>query len=433
MSHLSKPTESPSSRALIDDLAVEAPRLVGLLRRAVRRSGWLALIDGAMWGLLLGLVSALLFIVYEKLFWPGWDSAWSWSIAGGSLASGLVLGALVGWLFRSRDPVRAALAIEGEYALQERLSSLVFLRRSNEPALAKDGDDYATRVDLTRAIPFRRPRALVPVFCMAIALVVAVFVPQLDLLRAEEDRQEVAKEEKRVQEARKRQEKRLKKLEELAKKNRVSPKTQKLLQKMRQRAPERRKKADRKAAKGEIKRRELADMEDMRREAKELRNRADMKQLDQFLNKVQSAGQKMQSQEGKQLAKAMQQGDLSQASDALRRLAKKMQQLEKQGGKNGEDFKELEKDLERIMKKMEGAPKMGALSEALADLSSMSASELSKAMNDAAQQMDQLDRLMRERDILDSALDDIELTREELAALPAEWPEPCELCKAGGT
>ena len=42
-----------------------------------------------MWGLLLGLVSALLFIVYEKLFWPGWDSAWSWSIAGGSLASGL--------------------------------------------------------------------------------------------------------------------------------------------------------------------------------------------------------------------------------------------------------------------------------------------------------------------------------------------------------
>ncbi len=429
-----------TSRALVDELSSDAPRLVSLLKRAVRRRGGLAFVEGATWGLLLGLTGALVLKVYEKLFWPGWDATTSWSWIGASVGGAVLLGAIVAWLFRPKDPLRAALAIEGEYALKERLSSIVFLRKSREhvdpdaaAALARDGDEYATRVDLRRALPFRRPRAGIPAACMAVAFAIAVFLPQYDVLGSEEDRQDIAKEEKRVEEARKRQDKRIKKLQEKAKKDKVSPKTQKLLNKMSHRPPERKNSEKRRTAKGEVKRRELADMDNLRKEAKALRNRAEMKQLDKFLNKVQAAGQKMQSQEAKQLAKALQQGDLSQASEALKKLAKKIADEKKKGGPKSEELKKLEEDLAKLMKKMDGAPSLAKLAESLGDMSNMSGTELSEALSQAASDMSELERLMRERDILDSALQDIEMTQDELAQLPTEWEEPCELCQAGGT
>ena len=47
-----------------------------------------------------------------------------------------------------------------------------------------------------------------------------------------------------------------------------------------------------------------------------------------------------------------------------------------------------------------------------------------------AQQLDQLARLLRESDLLDHALDQIQFTEAELSSLPSEWPDgpPPQIC-----
>ncbi|MEM7262640.1 MAG: hypothetical protein AAF488_11665 [Planctomycetota bacterium] len=422
----------------------EAPELHALLQRAHRRRGVLRLLDGATWGLLCGVLAAIGVVLVDRLISPTWGTTPVPVFLSSVVAGSILLGALTAWLFRPRDPLRAALDIEGEVALKERLSSILFLQRESRPvdpeavaALLHDGDDYARRVDLRRAIPRRRPRALLAALISAAVFGGALFLPHWDLLGKEEQRQQVAKEEERVEKARKRQQERIRELQDIAEKKKVDPRTQKLLAKM-QKREEPKKSENRPKANGEAKRRELAKMDEMRREAKELRNRTEMKKLDNLLDQLQNAGQKMQSKEGKQLSKALQKGDLSQASEAMKQLADKMKELAKDPSKSDE-LNQMKKDLAKLANKMNKAgatPSSEALEKALSEMDKLSEKELGDMLSDVASDLGQLERLARERDVLDQALQDINLTEAELASLPAEYPEaqePCEECKAGGT
>jgi hypothetical protein len=102
----------------------------------------------------------------------------------------------------------------------------------------------------------------------------------------------------------------------------------------------------------------------------------------------------------------------------------------------------LERDLDLLRKKLSNAPGVeSALSAALAQLeaSGGEGADFGKNVELAAGELEALARLLREKDVLDSAQQDIEFTAEELASLAreaADQPddlEPCELCKQGGT
>ncbi|MCA8959413.1 MAG: hypothetical protein KDC38_02820 [Planctomycetes bacterium] len=428
----------------IADWRTAAPRLATLLRRAALRRRRHAALNGFLWGLSVAALGALGVVITWKLVWPGWDLVRTAECVAAIGLGCALLGAALAAALRSSDPVATALAIENQVDLAERLSSIVFLERSiagggpaahADPlataALYRDGDEAAARVDLRSGIPFRRPRALFVAVGLLFAVGAASLLPQFDLLGAEQERAQVAKEEKRVREARERQRKRLEEIVEKAKRAKVDPRTEKLLQKMSQPEEQRTEAEKRPPAKQDPQRRELAKMDELRREAQELREREEMKSLDRMLEQIQSSAQKLESQEAKDMQSALQKGDLSSASQAMKKLADKISEAQKSGDKD--ELSKLSKDLNALLKKLDGLPQSEELSKAAADLAKMDPKDLAKAMESTASQLDQLERLMRERDLLDQTLSEIELTENELASLPQEWPEPCELCKNGGT
>ena len=63
--------------------------------------------------------------------------------------------------------------------------------------------------------------------------------------------------------------------------------------------------------------------------------------------------------------------------------------------------------------------------------------KLSELLDGAAGDLADLARLLREQDLLNSALKEISFTQDELAQLPQDWPEDLHFCpecgKPGGT
>jgi len=422
----------------------DAPRLRSLLEQAMRRRKLLRSWEGVAWGGLVGFLLATGLKLYERLFWPDWSNSLTLGLVFGVVGIGLALGAILPLLFIRRDPVRAALDIESQYSLKERLSSILFLNRAGEhfdpeaaEALVRDGERCAPQVDVSKAMPFHRPRAAMPAMLTGLVFLGCFVIPQLDLFGAEDDRQQVQAEKKRVEDAKKRHKKKIEQIKQRAEQEKVNPQTRKLLEKMIQRQKLDRK--DRKKGQGQTlaKRRELSDLQKMKKKASGLRNRAEMKSLEQFLRKVQNAGKKMESQEGKKVAKSLSEGDLEAASNAMKQLAKKMEQALSQGGFEGAEFQKLARDLKGLQSKLGGLPSVDKkLAELLSKMDTGDMGDLSKMMQGAAMDLDQLARLMKEAQMLDQAVQEIEFTEDELAQMPQEWPdeppgELCENCKKG--
>lgn len=408
-----------------------APQLDRLLRQATRRHAWFKVVHGATWGLAASFVGLFALLVVERTLAPNWSYG---PLAGVILAFGPMAGAGVALLLGRTGKLAAALEIERHYRLQERFSSILYLSdnptAAAEAALVQDGEEHARSVQLRQAIPFRRPRGLVPALSLLVLGAVAYFfLPNFDLWGYEEQRERQEEQSKRIEERKKRLEKRLQKLKDVAKKERVSPNTRKLLEQLEQRKKDPKGSRDPKQEKKET----LADLRRMQDQVQDRKKEIEGKlsKLEKFTAELRQSAEAPRTQDGQKIEKALQAGDLSQAAQELKKMAEKLQADASGEAKlDPKKAEALKKDLDRLMKKFEreGISKKD-LSKALEELDKLdpkSMSKLAEMAESMSSELSQLERLMRERDVLDQALDEIEFTEEELASLPREWPEDAE-------
>ncbi|MFN0057730.1 MAG: hypothetical protein ACKVX7_04665 [Planctomycetota bacterium] len=440
-----------SSPSLLDG----APRLKQLLRGAKRRQLWLVALEGLCWGVAVGALGAAVVTTYHRIEWPTWSllEALAWPLVVGPIV-GIPVVLFLSRRTRTRAALEAALAIEERYQLHQRLSSLIYCdyeaaRGHAAPAevteaLLQDGERHLGEVQLAKVLPVRRPRATWPALVATVVFVASLFLPQLDVVGNEKARRTDAAEKQRIAEAKKKLGTRLEKLRELAKRESLSPETQKLLAKMQELEPQppKTENAEKPSQQnGQERRAALANMQNLKDQTEALRTRPEMKALDKFLEQVRSSGERLESAAAREIEKALSEGSLAKAAESMRELAKELTEAIKKDGKDSAKAQAMAKDLEKLLKKLGDMPGVSSqLAEALKslDLAELKGSELSESMNGAAAELETLARLLKERDVLDKAQEQIEFTEEELANLPKEWPEEgeseqCEECKKGGT
>lgn len=434
------------------------PALHALLRRALWRRRWLGVLEGATWGLAAGTAAALTVVVFHRLIQPDWPLD---PVAGGLLVAGPLVGVIAS-LARRRDSLDTALALERGMPLYERLSSILLLgpraglagaapagtsgARSPHAGptaldeahteLLADGDRWAAQIDLRRALPLARPAARWPAGVLVAALFVAyVWLPAFDLLGAAAERAQDAERTERVQEQRKQLEKRLAELRELAEKQPIAPETRRLLAKLEERPHE--------IATGsseEQKKVQLAEMNQVREglEARKQELGDRLGAFERVQDQLRAAAARPRTEAVQQLSEALERGDLAQAASQLAELARQLEQAQ-QTGASPAQAAELQQELGALLKKL-GQDGLSAelsknLLEKLGPGAGVKPSDLAKLADSAAGELEQLARLLRESELVDRALDEIQLTQDELAALPREWPQECPDCaqEPGGT
>ncbi|MEM7164297.1 MAG: hypothetical protein AAF581_02465 [Planctomycetota bacterium] len=422
--------------------APDAPQLEQLLLRGQRRQLVRRTLAAFRWGLLIAAASALVAVVYERLLAPAWfDYAWvPWLLLGVPALSALIGLAIA---LPRRRSVDAALEIESRYPLRERFSTLLLIpddaiSAETRHALAGDGEAHVNAVELPRAIPIRWGKGWLPsLVVLAFLGGVHLWLPAFDLLGAEEERRVEEARSERVKERKKEVQKRLEAIRKIAEREKVSPETRKLLAKMQKRDEERRKQPATGDAERD-KKKALADMREMRSgiEARKKTIDAKLQRVEKLAGQIRQSTEKAKTEIGKKVESALAKGDLEAAAKAVQELAKQLNKT----GLTEADKKALAKDLQKLMKDMKDLPglgkKMEAMAKALEKLPTSELDKLTSGMEDAAKQLSQLQRLMRERDLLDQAAGEIEMTEDELASLPREWPEAeegeCEECAQKG-
>ncbi|MEE8143641.1 MAG: hypothetical protein V3T77_11115 [Planctomycetota bacterium] len=412
------------------------PQVDKLLRLATRRWFLQGALSKAAWGAAAVLLTAGSLVVAHRLLSPEWALGPALGIW---LGAALPLAGLVALGLAPRDRLRAVLQVERHYQLHERLSTILFLE--SEPAspeateaLLRDGERHAGRVELSRAMPYQRPFAVKPALASLLLLLgVYLLLPSFDLWGLQEKRDEIVAEKRRVTERKERFRKRMKRLEEIARKDEISPQTRKLLAQMAKRPPversDRRPEAER--------RRALVNMQKLTDQVQQRLASSDMKKLHTFLDNLRSTGTKFKTEQAKQVAKALSEGDLAKASNALRDMASKLSAQ----GLDARAQAALKADLNALLRKLGDLPSLDRkLAEALSQLGSDDLSGLGKLpslLDGAASDLADLARLLREKDLLNAAQQEISFTQDELAQLPQDWPEDLHFCpecgKPGGT
>lgn len=397
--------------------------LTRLLARGVRRQRAILLLSWATWGVVASAVVAIGLVVAHRLLAFAWALEPVLALA---IAAGPTGGAFAALLLRRLRPIHAALEIERHDHLQERLSSALLLpegiSREAREALTHDVESHSERVDLRRAVPFRRPAAAIPAIAgLVLTAVTYVAMPGFDLLGAEKERSRNEEQARKVEERKKELEKRLAKLSEIAKKEPISPQTRELLEKLEARKRE----SSRPKEPSRQKKETLAELSRMRQDIEDRKEALDkqLAALEQLTHKIQDAATPLETEAAKKLEAALERGDLQAASEMMQKLG---EQLSKAAGANPEAAAQLGADMDRLMKKLAATGLDEELMKKLASLDATDLAGLGDAAGDLASKLSQLERLMRERDLVDQAAQEIEFTEEELASLPEEWPEAAE-------
>ena len=412
-----------------------APQLEQLLRRGQRRQMLRRTVVGFRWGLLLAAAVALGFVVYDRLMAPGWfEYRWiPWGLGVTPVVAALLTLLLA---LRSQGSVGAALEIESRYPLRERFSTLLLTPQEQmsaeaRAALVVDGEAHVSAVQLQRAIPIHWRRGWGPTLSVLLVLgAVHLWLPAFDLMGVEEERRVEEARSDQVKERKRELKKRLDKIREGVREKKMSEGTRKLLDRLAKQDEERRNQpktgdADRDRKKA------LAEMSQAKSavEARKQQIEAKMQRIEKVTGQIRRANNQPKTEIGKKLQSALAKGDLDAAAKAMQKLAQEMQ---KTGLSEGQK-KALKKDLKSLAEQMKEMPpsvskKMEAMAKALEKMPTTELDKLAGQMESAADQMSQLQRLMRERDMLDQMSDEIQMTEDELASLPREWPEEQEDC-----
>ena len=418
-------------------------KLLDRASRRIRRHRVLAL---ALWGLCIGFASATAVVVFHRLVGPEWEL---WPVAASMAGAAPLLVAVAAFVVLRRDLFGAALALERRYALDERLSSILFLSKERVPAEAagaviRDGERHVGGIDVRKALPLVLSAFMLPLILVLITAVtftgVYAGLPEIDVFEKKAEREKKAAEQKRVERRNKRLRKRLEQLRKEADKRDVSLETRKVLEKLAQR-----KQLEKRKGTQHARRQALVNVERMRKEVQNLKERPRMKGLKKFLDNINTqTGMRIETPQMKNVAKALTAGDIEAAAKHMEQLANMLQKAQLRGPGQSPDGKQreltpeelarLQKDLAQLAKLFKDVPGLDASQLAgLNGPSGMSAEDLADLSGLTAEQLADLARLMREQLFIDQMQQEIEFTADELAALDdlLEEGELCEDCKNG--
>ncbi|MGE4620002.1 MAG: hypothetical protein AAEJ04_09375, partial [Planctomycetota bacterium] len=327
-------------------------------------------------------------------------------------------------------PVVEAVEAERAGSIPQTISTSLFASQSgfSEEVATKiiaEAEVLAEDVNVRGAVPLGRPGHLARVTFSLGVLLLSLIIPPLDLLGLEEEALQKQRQADRVVRKEASLQRRLREVSTLAERHQVNPETRKLLTRIS-------KKPEGSPASGTPSQKPAQKnaQERAREVRKDVANRLDREALAAARNTAERVRRsaersgKPQSKEGQEFEQAMRKGDLGRAAQELQKLAEA-------AGQEGEAGDKARSDLAKM------ADSLG-LPEELASKFAQKKSSRGESggqpdpddLKKLARELDQLARLMRESELLDHALEQIQFTEAELSSLPSEWPEgpPPKIC-----
>lgn len=341
----------------------------------------------------------------------------------------LLVAVIVAYLSVRNTPVSEAVEAEKSERIPQTISTSLFAEQSEfgtEAAdkITFDAQQLAGKVDSRRAIPLGMPgNVMKAVYALALLLVVTT-LPRFDLLGVEEQAVKKQREQDRVVRKEGALHRRMSEISRIAQQHRIDPETRNLLAKLAKKPPEL------PAGKPSDRATESKSAQERTRKARrDVASRLDRSALEAARNTADRVRQSAErsgeprSDEARELQQALRKGDLGRAALELQKLAE-------QAAQEGQAGDQAREDLSRLAESL-GLPDdlASKFARKSGDGSSGSAADPDD-LKRLAQQLDQLARLLRESDLLDHALDQIQFTEAELSSLPSEWPDgpPPQIC-----
>ena len=411
-------------------MALETPpgKISRLLRRVSIRRRLALAVTHLGGGLSVGLAISCLLVIVDRTARVDW-SGLGLTLLQLVIAVPVISVMLTVLWFLSRRPgdeVSDAVAIERHYRISQTISSSLFVGATPMPEefeerLVSDASSAASGLSPSAAISLGKPRHLILVSCLLVAVAGLWWVlPTWDLLGLSEKRERAERESVRIEDEEARLENEIKKTARLADRHAIDPETRRLLTSLGEMEKKRSENADPESQRALA----LADADQIRQKIGARKKRQEMKDLNLALERMREATEPPQTDEGKRLKDSIKKGDPAQIASDLAALASKMR-----AGDMG-----AASDLAKLASKLGNLPGMEKLSAAAGKdgLGSIDPKDLAKL----AASLEQLARLIKEQQLLDHALGQIEFTEQELASLPSEWkqgppPEICPDCLAG--
>ncbi len=416
-----------------------------------------------------GLAALIALRLVQQVFGLGLGLG-DWLRAGVAAGVAAIVAALLWSLVRRHNTLSVARELDERASLKESLSTALCVERRDDPwcrAVVENARDRATRVVVRDAIPYEPPRFWPVPLALALAFVIAWFVPRFDVLGIFEQQARAENERREIESVKTEIALDQKKLDELLQRAKVEAKPDEKTDgdesgKAEALTPE------------EVRRaavKKLTSMQDRLNESRAGEKAQKMDALRQAMKQIKNSPGPMED-----FNKSLQQGNFKQAQEQLDELSKKladgslsaeqqeqlkkqMEKLSDQLKKMGEDRKALEQKLQQAGLSPEDAKKLAAnpdaLKEALDKMQNLSeeqkkqleeaakaASEACKQCSGMGSQMGKMAQGMSKQGMsaegregmegMAGMLSDVEMMSAELDSLDAAMKECAgQLCKLG--
>ena len=406
--------------------------LVGFLRRIRRRVLADRFLRNASTDLAVSVAFLAGFVLVDRVLLPGTlTPAMALGIILVSVAVSLVRTAVLAPL----DLFQAALLADSRLKLKERVSSAVFIAETQSPDPAGSGWHHLIALDAERSLagvrleesfPLRAPRralAWLGAGCLACAALVLWF-PAFDVLGIATRKEAAAKTKESVKE----EEKKLgEEIAELVKKA-DDPELRKLLEALAKRAVEPQKpetpgeKQKTEPGSGDPKKEALVNLSRREDEIRQARTGEKLQPLEEAKKILEKLPLK-DADLTKKLREALKEGKFEEAKKELGALKDEIANL---GGKKPEDMTAAEKEkltklaseLARLASDSKALSKLSqSLSNASSGLSSKDFPGSLESLELSREELESLARLAQDADVLDQALELVQLTKEDLQRL----------------
>lgn len=395
----------------------------------------------------------------------------NWSM--GCIVAGLVAGVIfaLGWTWlRGRSELEAAVEIDRRYGLKERVASSLSLSTDDAEtpagqALLTDAMRAVGRIDVDEKFKIRfQQRAWLPLVPALLAFVLAVLVDNQDAQSSIDPKTpELTKEqhENATKKLRERLEKRRKEAAEKGLKDAegLFRELEKQTEKMAQAKDADRKKSLVKindlAKQLEKRRQQVGGKDQLRKQFEKLNNlnkgpadkmadamkKGDFQAAKQELQKLkqQMENGKLDKQAKQDLQKQLQQMQqkLNEANEARQQamdnLKKQIEQQKQQG--NLSKAGEMQQKLDQMQQRQNQANKMNQLASKMGELQQKmeqgDAKGAAQAMDEMMQQMEQMQQEMAEGEMLDAAMDQLQMAKDAMGCQGCEGMG-CQACQGNG-
>ena len=444
------------------------------VKRAQRRLSWEFFVNRLLRCWFVALVVAVLAIAIPKiwsidhLFADGLPKNWSVLCVVVGLVAGLI--ATFGWTWlRGRSELEAAVEIDQRFGLKERVASSLSLTPKDAEtaagrALLSDAVRAVGRIDVDEKFKLRlQDRAWLPIVPALLAFVLATFVDNQDAQSSVDPKAPQLTKEQQENATKKLRERLAKRREEAAKKGLKDAEglfreLEKQTEKMAQAKDVDRKKSLVKindlAKQLEKRRQELGGDKQLRKQFEKLNNlnkgpadkmvdsmkkgdfkaaKAELEKLKQQLKdgKLDKQAKQELQQQLKQIQEKMNEAKQAR-QQAMDDLKQQIEQQKQQGNlsKDGE----LEQKLDQMQQQQSQANQMNKLAQKLGELQQKmqqgDAKGAQQAMDDLMQQMDQLQQQMDEGEMLDAAMDQLQMAKDAMGCQACQG-EGCQGCQGG--